>query len=203
MLQTPTNELIDDYIDRFNNDDRYYPADQAIIKLFSTFPHNRKLEDILLKISVLNDLYSTNILGTFKMAKHIRQLDIDSVLSNGDPAVVHRIATGHGIVSKRNNKEINFYSFATKYCNWHNRDHYAIYDQFVEKVLWAYKRRDHFSSFKRTDLKDFGKFIHIIQEFVDFYGLTRHNLKEIDKFLWIYGKEKFPANYREDSTIAK
>ncbi|WP_051935868.1 hypothetical protein [Salegentibacter sp. Hel_I_6] len=194
-LQTPTNDLVDKYIDQFNNDERYYPADQAIINLFDAFPDNKKLEDILLKLSVINDLYSTNILGTFKMAKHIQQCDIDKGLKTGDPDIVHQIATGHDIRTKKNNKEINFYSFATKYCNWHNRDNYAIYDSFVDKVLMAYKRKDKFSTFRQSDLKDFSKFKKIIEDFADHYNLTRHNLKEIDKFLWIYGKEKFPASY--------
>ena len=95
-------------------------TDQAIINLFEAFPENIKLEDIILKISVLNDLYSTNIFGTFIMAEHIQYLNIDIQLKRGDPTLVNRIASGHGIVSSRTNRELNFYSFATKYCNWHN-----------------------------------------------------------------------------------
>ena len=194
-IQTPTDELIEKYIEIFNNDDRYFPADQAIIKLFIAFPENKILEDILLKISVINDLYSTNIFGTFKMAKHIQKLKIDNGLKIGDPLIVNKISLGHGIRTKRNNKEINFYSFATKYCNWHNRDSYAIYDSFVEKVLLAYNHKDSFSRFYKSDLKDFRQFKRIINDFLTFYGLSNQNLKEIDKFLWIYGKEKFPSNY--------
>ena len=194
-LQTPTNELIDEYIAKFNSDERYYRADQAIINLFDAFPENKHLEHILLKISVINNLYSTNILGTFNMAKHIQRLDIDSDLKNGDPNLVNKISSGHGIVSKKNNTEINFYSFATKYCNWHNRDKYAIYDSFVRKLLMAYKRNDNFSAFAEADLKDFIKFKQVVLDFKQFYNLTEHSLKQIDKFLWIYGKEKFPANY--------
>ncbi len=194
-LLTPTNKLISKYIDKFNNDERYFNADQAIIKLFSAFPDNKKLEDILLKISVINDLYSTNIFSTFKMAKYIQGLKIDNGLKKGDPNIVKIISTGHKIKSTKNKKELNFYSFATKYCNWHNQDSYAIYDSFVKKVLMAYKRKDNFSSFKETDLKDFLKFKKIISDFKTFYKLTGHDLKKIDKFLWIYGKEKFPAKY--------
>ena len=195
-IENPTNKLLDKYIDKFNKDKRYKPADNAIMNLFAAFPDNKKLEDILLKISVINDLYSTNILGTFKMAEHIKRLNIDKQLQSGNPDVVNEIAKGHGIKTKKNNTELNFYSFATKYCNWHNQDSYAIYDSFVEKVLLAYKRKDNFSDFKQNDLKVFRKFKKIITDFADFYGLTKHNLKEIDKFLWIYGKEKFPANYK-------
>jgi hypothetical protein len=194
-MNTPTNVLIDGYIEKFNNDERYYPADQAITKLFQTFPANVHLEDILLKISVLNDLYSTNILGTFAMAKHIQKLGIDISLDDGDPHIVNKISVGHGIRSSKTTKELNFYSFATKYCNWHNREQYAIYDSFVEKILMAYKKQDNFSMFTKAELRDFPTFKRVIQDFIEFYDLNRHNLKEIDKFLWIYGKEMFPVKY--------
>ncbi len=195
QLHTPTNNLIESYIKKFNNDERYYPADQAITNLFNAFPNNIELEDILLKISVLNDLYSTNILGTFAMAKHIKKLQIDDALRKGDPYVVNRIAIGHNIRVSKTNKELNFYSFATKYCNWHNLENYAIYDSFVEKILLAYKRADKFTNFTKLDLKEFPIFKRVIQDFIGFYGLNGHNLKEIDKFLWMYGKEVFPAKY--------
>jgi hypothetical protein len=159
------------------------PADKAINNLFTAFLNNKKLEDILLKISVINDLYSTNILGTFKMAEHIQSLDIDHKLKQGNPELVNEIAKGHGIRTKKHNTELNFYSFSTKYCNWHNQESYAIYDSFVDKVLMAYKRKDNFSNFKQADLKVFRKFKKIIDDFAKFYGLTKHNLKEIDKFL--------------------
>jgi hypothetical protein len=79
----------------------------------------------------------------------------------------------------------------------HNRDNYAIYDSFVNKVLIAYKRKDSFSTFIETDLKNYTKFKEVVLDFKQFYNLTDHDLKQIDKFLWIYGKEKFPANYRQ------
>lgn len=194
-IEKPTNELLDKYIEKFNKDKRYKPADKAIANLFLAFPNNKRLEDILLKISVINDLYSTNILGTFKMAEHIQCLDIDDRLKQGNPELVNEIAKGHGIRTTKKNTELNFYSFATKYCNWHNQESYAIYDRFVDKVLMAYKRQDNFSDFRQADLRNFRNFKKIIDDFAEYYGLTKHNLKEIDKFLWIYGKEKFPANY--------
>jgi hypothetical protein len=196
-LETPTNELVDIYIGKFNNDKRYLLADRAIINLFHVFPENKKLEDILLKISVINDLYSTNIFGTFILAKHILQLNIDNGLENADPTIVSKIAIGHGISKPKGSGDRNFYSFATKYCNWHNKDAYPIYDNFVEKILIAYRNQDNFSNFKNSDLKDFRRFKEIIASFRLNYCLTKHNLKEIDKFLWIYGKTKFPNSYEQ------
>lgn len=195
MLDRPTNELLDEYISKFDKNERYETADRAITNLFAAFPENKKLEDILLKISVINDLYSTNIFDVFKMAKHIRKLNIDDELNKGNPKAVDNIAKGHKIIRSKTNKEIFFYSFATKYCNWHNQEKYAIYDSFVERVLMAYKKQDKFYDFTNNDLRDFPKFRNVIKKFAEYYGLENHKLKDIDKFLWIYGKEKFPANY--------
>ncbi len=194
-LLTPSDVLIDQYLNKFNNDERYSLADNAIIKLFEKFPNNTYLEDILLKISVINDLYSTNIFATFNMAKHIQSLRIDNDLKANDPSVVNRIATGHGVKNSKTDEDRNFYSFATKYCSWHNRNNYPIFDNFVEKVLKAYRDNDNFSNFSNADLRSYEKLKKIFSDFKTFYNLNKHDLKQIDKFLWIYGKETFPKNY--------
>ena len=192
-LKTPTNSVIQDYLDKFEKNKRYYLADQAIKNLFLAFPKNEEIEDIILKISVINDLYSTNIFATFKMAEHIQKLDIDKFLISEDLSVVNKIAIGHGI-HHEGKMDINFYSFATKYCNWHNQDVYPIYDRFVHKILKAYQKQSNFAEFIDSDLKNYKTFVDIIKDFKQKYNLTQYNLKEIDKFLWIYGKEKF-SNY--------
>lgn len=196
-IEKPTNKLIDKYIEKFNKDNRYKLADNAINNLFLAFPNNKKIEDIILKISVINDLYSTNIYSTFKLAEHILKLNIDERLKSGNQVLVNEIAKGHGIKTKKNDTEIYFYSFATKYCNWHNQNDYAIYDGFVDQILMAYKRKDNFSVFVQTDFKDFRKFKQIIKDFINYYKLSEYNLKEIDKFLWIYGKEIFSTNHEK------
>lgn len=202
ILDAPTEELVKKYIDKFDLDERYKYGDGAIIKLFEAFPDNTSLEDIILKVSVINELYSTSIYSVFRVAQHILKCDVDENMRAGNPETVHQIATGHDIRTKKHNTEINFYSFATKYCNWHNQEDYSIYDSFVEKTLMAYKKRDGFSDFKKKDLKDFKKFHQVILDFVEYYNLKGNNLKgnnakDIDKFLWIYGKEKFPPSYEK------
>ena len=194
-LIRPSNGSIRPYIEEFTNSSRYYLADSAIVNLVHHFPENKKLEDILLKISVINDLYSTQIYSTFSMARHIRGIDIDAKLQQGDPDAVGMISSGHGICSKRTKKEISFYSFSTKYCSWHNKDAYPIYDSFVHKILMAYQKSDHFSEFGESDLKDYRRFKEIITDFVNHYSLTDYDLKEIDKFLWVYGKRIFRNNF--------
>lgn len=190
-IERPSKELIDKYLKKFDQDKRYKLADDAINKLLEEFPLNNSIENTLLKVTVINNLYSTNIYGTYRMAEHIQQLNIDKEVQNGNPNIVHQIATGHGIVRKKTKKELNFYSFATKYCNWHNKDEYPIYDKFVKDVLVAYNNKYGFSSFKKTDLKEFCRFKEILEAFKEFFDLDNYDLKKIDKFLWLYGKEKY------------
>jgi hypothetical protein len=66
--------------------------------------------DVLLKVSALNDFYSTNIYDTHAVARHIEHLRIDESLLSGDLSLVNRIAP-----VKVGKKVRNFYSFVTKY----------------------------------------------------------------------------------------
>ena len=131
-LKNPT-ESISLYLENFKKDTRYFQADEAIKKLFDKFPENKNIEEILLKVCVINDLYSTNILGTYKMAERIKNIDVDKYFLSNDLSAVEEIAYGHKIKRKDSEKEMIFYSFATKYCHWHKPSVYPIYDGFVHK----------------------------------------------------------------------
>ena len=185
-LARPTSDLLRRYIEQFEKDERYYVGDQAIIRLFKLLPSNKDLEDVLLKLSVVNDLYSTNIFATFKMAKHIQSLGVDGELANHSPEVVNRIAD-----VTISGKSYRFFSFATKYCSWHDQDNYPISDSFVERLLLTYQYQYGFAQFEKTDLRDYPRFKGIVEQFQRHFGLLDFGLKRLDKFLWLYGKEKF------------
>lgn len=128
-LTIPTPVLINEYVIRFEQSPDISSSDQAISKAFHTFPHNDRLEEILLKVAVLNSLYSTNIFALTKVANHIHQLQIDSALAQHSLAVIEDIAC-----IQFNGKRRRNYSFATKYCHWHLPDVYPIYDSYVERL---------------------------------------------------------------------
>lgn len=61
--------------------------------------------------------------------------DIDARIKTGDPEVVNQIA--------RSNGRINLFSFASKYCRYHNRnlyerDDYSILDTVLKEHLPLY-----------------------------------------------------------------
>ena len=44
-------------------------------------------------------------------------------------------------------------------------------------------------------MKDYTKFRNVLMEFKKFYDIDEYNLRDIDKYLWIAGKEYFPKKY--------
>ena len=165
----------------------YNNQESALDKLFMELcPKNDNIEDILIKCSSLNDFYSTNIFDIHTVAQHILSLKIDGRLEKGDMSLVDEIA--HIEV---NGKDHFFYSFATKYCSHHQPEKYAIYDSYVEQVLISMNKREHFSSFKREDLKNYSKYMSVIRAFQQRFGLMQYNIKQLDQYLWQLGKWYF------------
>lgn len=62
-------------------------------------------------------------------------------------------------------------------------------------MLWYFQKVDNFSDFKKDELKDYVKFKNILVDFKKFYNIDEYNLRDIDKYLWIAGKEYFPKKY--------
>ena len=191
-IPKPSVRQVQKYQDKWDSLENYVLQESSLKKLFTkTYPKNKSMDDILIKVCSLNDFYSTNIFSPFTVAKHIFNLDIDRRLEEEDLSLVNDI----GLVSVNESKTINFYSFATKYCSHHNPNVYPIYDSYVEKVLMHFKREDAFYEFKRKDLKNYSQYRKILLEFRDFYNLEKFNLKDIDKYLWQLGKEYYPKKY--------
>lgn len=165
--------------------------EEALNKLFNELcPGNTSIHDVLLKAATLNVFYSTNIFSIYPVAKHIFNLDIDTRLKEGDDTLVREIQ-----YVKIADKEKNFYSFASKYCRYHNPLNYPIYDSYVDRLLRYFRDRDGFPTFSNSDLKDYTKFKSILIEFRTFYKLEKYNLKQIDQYVWQLGKRYFPRNY--------
>lgn len=49
--------------------------------------------------------------------------------------------------------------------------------------------------FKNADLKRYDSFKRIVSAFREHYGLQRFSFKELDKFLWLYGRKLYPKTY--------
>jgi len=189
--ETPDENIVKSYLKKWETLENYILQENSLSLLFNTLcPENKEIESILLKVSALNDFYSTNIFDTTTVAKHILKTDIDKNLLIGDLSIVNKIAR-----VENKGKVRNFYSFASKYCSHHQSEIYPIYDSYVEKMLMHFKKRDKYESFKLMDLKQYTRFLEVIHRFKSFYNLESFSLREIDIYLWLAGKEYFPNKY--------
>ena len=120
-----------------------YGKEGLIIReVLNAYPKHDDLNTIAMKIAVIDVTNSTHLsqyksqLSLYDLAKVI--LDIpafDVRLAAGDPELVNIIAKNVGA--------INMFSFASKYCTYHNvevyhRDDYSIFDGIVKESLPNY-----------------------------------------------------------------
>lgn len=120
-----------------------YGANFSMIhNVLKRFPLNTERELIAMKVSLIDLTNSTNIgrhinkISLSELVELISNIrDFDTRIAQGDPELVNQIA--------RCNGKVNFFSFASKYCTYHNmdiyeRDDYSIYDSVVQEALPYY-----------------------------------------------------------------
>ena len=198
VLVKPTVDAVKDAGKKFDEDNE--PIEHALEALFSQFRENINPAHVLLKVTTLNDFYSTQIPlyskripTVFEVANHIVKLGIDSRLGLGSSDLVYDIAK-----TEVANKGVHYnYSFATKYCNWHRPDFYPIYDSRVEEYLWYLQDSGLINPFQRQDLKRYYVFKEIVTGLRDGFLPERFTYKEIDKFLYYEGGKLLAAKEEE------
>jgi hypothetical protein len=164
--------------------------EEALQELFRQYPNNADIPPVLLKVTALNTLYSTQIplynsrIPTiFDVAAHIVDLGIDSDLLAGSPELVNRIAK----TAASGKAGRYYYSFATKYCSWHDPNSYPIFDSRVLAYLGHLRKSGCLRDFHQNDLWDYPQFKKIVIQFRDENDLRDFNFKQIDKFMYLQG----------------
>jgi len=181
-LEAPTAERVKAANLKFDHENEL--TEHTLEELFRQYPDNSDLRHVLLKVVAVNSLYHTCIFALDTVARHIHDnhKQIDAALASGSPEIVDLIAR-----VKVKGKVYNFFSFATKFCSWHNPTAYPIYDAHVDHYLWNLQQQDHFASFLHPELWNYPKFVQIMTAFRDAHKLSAFSFKEIDKFLYLEG----------------
>lgn len=176
-------EIVKKYLDKWYTyrDSKMLEQEYALSTLFQHFYQNNNLQNVLVKVSCLNDFYSTNIRDTYSVAKVIYQLNIDTRLQNGDLTLVDDIAAETEKNCKSARRE---YSFASKYCSFHRPDVYPIFDSRNEEILRYYRKDISINPF--TLRKSYKDYVKIINKYKEIFGLECFSYKEIDRFNWLF-----------------
>jgi hypothetical protein len=175
----PTPELLRIVCEEFKTD----LGDEALQELFGQYPRNDNRAHVLLKVVALNRLYSAGIFAVYDVANHIYQhaQEIDEGLKIGNPEIVDMI---HKVTIRKTGKERKFWSFATKYCSWHNQAEYPMWDTQVCRYLRSLGVEEFAHPDAWTRYADFKK---LIGDFRTRYHLEQFTFKQIDMFMWKYG----------------
>lgn len=174
-------ELLKQYLDLYTDQEMYFTNDTRNLEFFKANSANTKLEDIIQKLSVMNDFEVNQLVAQEVIAKHILELNIDSRLAKNDLSVVVDIT--HFAI---NGKKENLLHFASVYCNLHKPNVFPIYsDQFLN----FYKRyiKEHRLNINPDALERYDVFIKAHDDFIIRYGLKgKMNYLEMRKFAWAY-----------------
>jgi hypothetical protein len=183
-VYAPTADRVLAACEQFDQDER--PTEWVLTQLFQKFPENTDFDEVVVKTKVLNILYSTQIRAVNEVARHICNLAIDPDLRAGKPGIVDRIAV---VTMSATGKKRRNYSFASKYCSWHNQRSYPIWDSRVRAYLtWLRQRPEGRFLVKNPDSwTEYAEFVDMINNLRKLDTLGECSFKEIDKFLYTEG----------------
>lgn len=137
-----TNETIEEAGKIVAETDTYGPEMEMITRCLHKFPDNTDPDVVAMKVGLIDITNSTHLsqhkskISMVELSSIIASIpDIDARIKAGDPEVVNLIA--------RSNGKINLFSFASKYCCYHNRnlyerDDYSILDTVLKDYLPRY-----------------------------------------------------------------
>lgn len=173
------------------SDDKYGKEYRLIEDVLKKYPNNKTIEDVACKIAVIDFTNSTNLrqnkINLYTLAKIITNIDFDAKVAKGDVSLVS------DIISKC---PVKLYSFASKYCCYHNtflynRDDYSIYDSVVEKHLPEYATEKLPASKWRKNF-NYETFNQYIGDLLDEYGITAatepQRRRLFDHYVWYKNK---------------
>ena len=175
------------------SDDKYGKEYRLIESVLKKYPNNKTIEDVACKIAVIDFTNSTNLrqnkINLYTLAKIITNIDFDARVAKGDVSLVSDIISGC---------PVKLYSFASKYCCYHNtflynRDDYSIYDSVVKKHLPEYATEKLPASKWRKNF-NYETFNQYIGDLLDEYGITAatepQRRRLFDHYVWYKNRKK-------------
>lgn len=189
-----TNETIEEAGRIVAGTDNYGKEMKLISRCLKRFPNNTDADIVAMKVGLIDITSSTHLsqhkskINMVELSEIIASIqDIDARIKAGDPDVVNEIAKSNG--------SINLFSFASKYCCYHNknlyeRDDYSIFDKVLKEHLPLY-----FSDVTKTQIEKWRKeykykeYNDYITKKLDELGITVEFRKgKFDLFVWYKNK---------------
>lgn len=190
-IPEPNHQLVEEYLKEWNENEDYRKKEDALNTLFTNvYQHNENLSEVLIKVCVLNDFYSTNIYNILVVSNIIVDMKLDSYFQANEKHY-DKVDELNMKIYERTKKR--GYSFATKYFSHQRPDDYPIYDYYVDMMLCYYKDDENNEfTFDGDLVNNYVNFCKTIENFKKVFKLEKVSVKVIDKMLWQMGKKYFP-----------
>lgn len=190
-------------------DNKYGKEEQLIKRILTRYPQNDDILTVAMKIAVIDVTNSTQLskhkskLSLFDIANIIMSMNIDGELdkklASGNETLVSELARNF---KGENGSGVNLFSFASKYCCYHNyfvygKDDYSIYDNVVATHLHEYPLKvnaiDKNQAKKWMSDFDYESFNQHIGKLLDENGITKtsepYRRREFDHFIWFANRK--------------
>jgi hypothetical protein len=185
-----SNETLDEASALVQSTDNYGPENELITRCLQKFPQNTDPDVVAMKVGLIDITNSTHLSQHKSLISMVELChiivgipDIDARIAAGDPEVVNEIA--------RSNGRINLFSFASKYCCYHNhnlyrRDDYSILDTILKEYLPRYFTDITKGRIQRwQDTFDYRTYNDYITHKLDELGITvPYRKRKFDHFVW-------------------
>jgi hypothetical protein len=173
----PSTEEVESLLMTYYDDDYYrkYRDEATTLQyLYQTYRGNHHLNQVHIKVAVLEDFFAYHLSHTYQLAQHIAALNLDDRLSNGDATLIAEICKVPYKIDK--DEQNRLYSFVSRYCNQHKAQLFPIYDQYSEACMAQYLEEDLKGALcgkklTKEDLKDYPTFCAVVKDFLSHYNL--------------------------------
>lgn len=140
-------------------------------------------------VVALNYLYSTRLDNSYATAANIHTR-INEIKNTNPPEVIDTLTC---INHSKDAKEDHIYSFASKFWSFLKPDTYPIFDRYSSNLICLYLQHknvspEHVEHKIKKNLGNPTYYKGAFDEFQELYDLEKRTYKEVDIFLWMYGK---------------
>lgn len=205
VIKDLNNKILDEAYDKAVVKDHTYSNENKLIKdVLLRFPDNNDVNIVAMKIALIDVTNSTHLhqyktnINLLELAEFItnKNLDFDNRVKLGDESLVVDIAKNIG--------KINLFSFASKYCFYHNamlykKDDYAKFDGIVKGCLPLYAQKYNVSykdekittktleNLRKTfNYSAFNKIVKDVLKNIT----TSNKIAKFDAVMWYYNRSK-------------
>ena len=205
IIKDLSNRILDEAYDRATVKDHTYSNENKLIRnVLTRFPENKDVDIVAMKAALIDVTNSTHLhqykadINLLELAEFLtsKELDFDNRVKRGDESLVVDIAKNIG--------KINLFSFASKYCFYHNsvlykKDDYAKFDGIVKDCLPLYAQKYNIlykdkkitvntleNVRKNFNYADFNKIVKNVLSNIK----TSNKIAKFDAVMWYYNRSE-------------